>query len=351
MPNSKFETNRVCADVIASCVYELDYSQHVNYLVTGADGFIGFNFINELLDSESLGSTKVYALDNFSLNRQNLNLRNYANNSNFELVEADILDFDTLRDVISKVDYVVNFAAESHVDNSIANPLRFFNSNILGVSTILEAIRDCSSRPRLLQVSTDEVYGSLVSGLADENHRLFPNSPYSSSKASADLICRSYVETYKLDVVVSRSCNNYGPYQNPEKVIPNFISKALKGQPLEIYGNGKNIREWIHVSDNCKALRMILESGRTGEIYNIGTGFAINNTELAKKVLTALDISTDCISYIQDRRAHDFRYSVDSHKISEELGFLPTVEFDMGLKNTIAWYQTNSNWLDEAIKI
>ena len=244
--------------------------------------------------------------------------------------------------VFDKFTYASNFAAESHVDRSILDPTSFVETNFLGTYNVLEAARVTGVK-KIVHVSTDEVYGSTLEGSFEEKDLLAPNSPYSASKAGSDLLCRSYFVTHGLDVRVTRSCNNYGRFQFSEKVIPVMINSVLNKKNLPIYGSGKNVREWIHVIDHCKAIQLVLEAGNKGEIYNVGTGFHLTNLELASKILTKMGSNTSKVEFVEDRKGHDFRYSVNFEKL-RNLGFNPEVNFEEGLDQTIRWYRENQDW-------
>jgi dTDP-glucose 4,6-dehydratase len=239
-------------------------------------------------------------------------------------------------------DFVVHFAAESHVDRSIDDAAVFVQANVLGTFNVLEASRR-SKIKTVIHVSTDEVYGSLAEGSADETYPLLPNSPYAASKAASDLLVRSYFVTYGLDVRITRCCNNYGQYQFPEKVIPVFVQKLISGRKLPIYGDGKNVREWIHVSDHARGIQLVLEKGVRGETYNIGTNSSLTNNELAHLIAQCMGFGENVIDYVSDRKGHDFRYSIDTKKM-EQLGFIPEIDFRAGLQETINWYASSLNW-------
>jgi dTDP-glucose 4,6-dehydratase len=247
-----------------------------------------------------------------------------------------------LEDAIADHDYVIHFAAESHVDRSIDDASAFVRTNVLGTFNVLEASRK-SGVKTMIQVSTDEVYGSLPEGTADENYPLEPNSPYAASKAASDLLARSYFITHGLDVRTTRCCNNYGRYQYPEKVIPVFINKLNSGEKLPIYGDGKNVREWIHVSDHARGIQTVLKRGKPGEIYNIGTGSHFSNNDLGNEVIKLMELDENMKSYVTDRKGHDFRYAIDSTKI-KNLGFEASIEFSDGLKQTVEWFRSNPQW-------
>jgi dTDP-glucose 4,6-dehydratase len=258
------------------------------------------------------------------------------------VIKGDVCDLRVLERSMANHDFVVNFAAESHVDRSIDDACSFVKTNVLGTYNVLEASRRTKIK-RVIHVSTDEVYGSLLRGSADETFPLEPNSPYAASKAASDLLARSYFVTYGLDVRITRCCNNYGKYQYPEKVIPVFINKLKSGNKLPIYGDGKNVREWIHVLDHARGILTVLEKGNPGEIYNIGTGFHLSNNDLASAIIEIFGMSEDMKSHIKDRLGHDFRYSVNSSKI-EALGFKQVIDFRSGLEETIEWYISNPHW-------
>ncbi|MGN6472368.1 MAG: dTDP-glucose 4,6-dehydratase, partial [Mycobacteriales bacterium] len=258
-------------------------------------------------------------------------------------VKGDILDSALLDEVLPGHDAVLNFAAESHVDRSILGASDFVMTNAVGVQTLLDACLRAGI-PRVLQVSTDEVYGSIAEGGFRETDPLEPSSPYSAAKAGGDLIARSYVVTHGLDVVITRCTNNYGPYQFPEKVIPLFVTNLLDGLRVPLYGDGMNVRDWLHVDDHCRAIAMVLERGRTGEIYNISGGIALNNRELTERLVEACGRDWSSVEMVVDRKGHDRRYAIDDSKIRAELGYQPKVDFDEGLAATIAWYRENEDW-------
>lgn len=309
-------------------------------LVTGAAGFIGSEFVRSLLDGK-FGPVpeKVYALDALTYAGNLHNLDGYE--SKMVFIKGDISDHDLIKEVYADVDTVVNFAAETHVDNSIKTSLPFVNSNVLGVANLIENLVEFPSI-RFVQVSTDEVYGSISNGSWDEMCKLEPNSPYSATKAASDLLVNSYVVTHNINASITRSCNNYGPYQHTEKLIPSFITKVLANQELPIYGNGQNSREWIHVSDHCRAIWLVLTKGKKGATYNIGSGFELTNLELTKMILDYFDKNYSKIIFIKDRLGHDFRYALNSKKIHDELNFKTIIPFEIGLRNTINWYRQNS---------
>lgn len=282
----------------------------------------------------------IVVLDKLTYAGRLENLESVMNRITF--VKGDICDRELVSRIMPGCDEVVNFAAESHVDRSIATPEDFVRTDILGVFTLLEEARRCDVR-RFVQISTDEVYGSTTSGSSSEDTRLDPSSPYSASKAGGELLARSYVRTYGLNVAVTRSSNNYGPFQYPEKLIPVLIVKALRNEPLPIYGKGDNIRDWLHVDDNCRAIDLVLEKGEPGAIINIGSGNEVQNLDVAKLILRHLNRPESLIRYVADRPGHDFRYSLN-WDIIRKMNWKPKVDFKDGLKSTVDWYVSNQDW-------
>lgn len=313
----------------------------MRYFVTGGAGFIGSNFVEHLLKNVS-ELTHVTVFDKFTYAANPKNLDEFADDDRLAVVKGDICDASLLEKSMVDHDYVIHFAAESHVDRSIDDASVFIKTNVLGTLNVLEASRKVGVKT-VIHVSTDEVYGSISEGDADEEYSLKPNSPYAASKASSDLLARSYFITYGLDVRTTRCCNNYGKYQFPEKVIPVFINKLVSNEKLPIYGDGRNVREWIHVSDHARGLQIVLEKGKPGEIYNIGTGSHLSNNDLADEIIEIIGVSDEVKSYVADRKGHDFRYSVNSRKI-ESLGFQQKFTFKQGLEETIDWYMRNPKW-------
>ncbi len=307
-------------------------------LITGGAGFIGCNFVRHMLKEHP--GREIVVLDKLTYAGRLENLE--AVMKSIKFVKGDICDKKIVHDVMPGCQAVVNFAAESHVDRSIASPEDFVRTDVLGVFTLLEEARRCDVK-RFVQISTDEVYGSTISGSFSEKSLLDPSSPYSASKAGGELLARSYVRTYGLNVVVTRSSNNYGPFQFPEKLIPVLVIKALRNQPLPIYGKGTNVRDWLHVEDNCRAIDLILAKGRPGDIVNIGSGNEVSNIQVAQMILDHLGKPETLISYVPDRPGHDFRYSLDWEGI-RELGWKPRVEFSEGLRKTVDWYVQNKAW-------
>ena len=313
----------------------------MRYFITGGAGFIGSNYVEFLFENIS-ELTGVTIYDNFTYAANPKNYEKYVSDPRLRVEKGDICDFDQLSEAMSGHDYVIHFAAESHVDRSIEDASAFIRTNVIGTFNVLESARTNAIKT-MIHVSTDEVYGSLLEGSADENYPLQPNSPYAASKASSDLLARSYFITHGLDVRTTRCCNTYGKYQFPEKVVPVFIHKLISGEKLPIYGNGKNIREWIHVSDHARGIQTVLEKGKPGEIYNIGTGSHLSNNDLASEIIKIMGFSEEAKSYVSDRKGHDFRYSVDSSKINA-LGFQQHFLLKDRLKETIDWYKINTDW-------
>ena len=308
-------------------------------LVTGGLGFIGSNFI---LDALKNTNYEILNVDAEFYGSNHYNLIEVENSSKYSFVKGDITDKKLMETLISDCDCVVNFAAESHVDRSILDPTPFLNSNILGTFTILDIIKN--QKKRLIHVSTDEVYGTILEGSATENTRFNPSSPYSASKASAELLINSYVKTYGADVVITRCTNNYGPRQFNEKLIPKTIGLSNENKKIPVYGTGTSIRDWIHVEDHCKAIMLVLEKGITGESYNISSSNEVSNLTLVTKILEILNKSKENIEFVENRAGEDTRYSLDSTKIYEELGWKPKINFDEGLEKTIQWYISNKDW-------
>ena len=308
-------------------------------LVTGGLGFIGSNFILFLLKNNP--KIKITNVDACLTGSNIKNLKELKNYKKYQFVKANINNQKKINELVSKNDVVINFAAESHVDRSISNPKPFIDSNINGVYSILEAIRKYDKK--LVQISTDEVYGSLKKSSAKENFPLNPSSPYSSSKASADLLAKSYHITYGLDVRITRCTNNYGLRQFSEKLIPKVIINAMNNKPIPVYGNGKNVRDWLYVIDHCSAIQKVMIKGKAGEIYNISGNNEINNNTIIKTILKYMNKPTSLMKYVKDRPGHDFRYSLDSKKIKKELKWEPKYNFEDGIKETILWYVNNKN--------
>lgn len=312
-------------------------------LVTGGAGFIGNCFIRYILNKYT--DYKVINLDALTYAGNIENLNDVKDNSNYMFVHGNICDKKLVRDLISQVNAVINFAAESHVDRSITGPEIFIETNVKGTLNLLQACKEIEIH-RYLQVSTDEVYGTLgKTGYFYETTPIAPNSPYSASKAGADLLVRAYYETYKLPVLITRCSNNYGPYQYPEKLIPFFISKLLKGEKVPVYGDGLNVRDWLYVYDHCCAIDTVLHKGKVGEVYNIGGHNEKTNLEITKIILEAMGKDENSIEYVEDRLGHDKRYAIDNTKIQTELGWQPSLTFEEGIKLTIDWYLSNQAWM------
>lgn len=312
-------------------------------LVTGGAGFIGNCFIRHILNKYP--SYKIINLDALTYAGNIENLKDVESNLNYTFVHGDICDKKLVRDLISQVDAVVNFAAESHVDRSITGPEIFIETNVKGTLNLLQACKEIGIE-KYLQVSTDEVYGSLgKTGYFYETTPIAPNSPYSASKASADMLVRAYYETYKLPVLITRCSNNYGPYQYPEKLIPLFISNLLKGEKVPVYGDGLNVRDWLYVYDHCAAIDTVLHKGQIGEVYNIGGHNEKTNMEITKLILETMGKDETSIKYVEDRLGHDKRYAIDNTKIQTELGWKPSLTFEEGIKITIDWYLKNQDWI------
>jgi dTDP-glucose 4,6-dehydratase len=313
-------------------------------LVTGAAGFIGSNFVRMIANGELTGISSVTVLDKLTYAGVKSNLDTASSLSRYSFVEGDICDAIIVTQLIKDVDAVINFAAESHVDKSISGAADFVQTNIVGVQVLLDAIKASERKIRFLQISTDEVYGSIESGSWTEEWPLQPNSPYSASKASADLLTRAYHKTHGMDVVTTRCSNNYGTHHFPEKLIPLFISNLIEGKKVPVYGNGVNVRDWLHVDDHCRGIYTVLMNGRSGEVYNIGGGRELTNNEITTLILSVMRADESSIEYVEDRKGHDLRYSVDWTKINRELGYEPQVKFEDGLKETIQWYRDNEAW-------
>jgi dTDP-glucose 4,6-dehydratase len=314
-------------------------------LVTGGAGFIGSNFVRMAL-TDKFSDFKVdelVVLDLLTYAGDEENLAPIAADKRYKFVKGDIRDLELAKKLMSQSDYVVHFAAESHVDRSIEGGSEFVSTNVMGTQVLLDAARN-SNIKRFLHVSTDEVYGSISEGSWPEDHPLLPNSPYSASKAGSDLLVRAYNRTHKLDTVITRCSNNYGQYQFPEKVMPLFITNIIEGKKVPLYGNGLNVRDWLHVDDHCRGIALALTKGKAGEVYNIGGGTELTNVELTHKILDAMGVGKEFIQPVEDRKGHDLRYSVDITKINIHLGYSPQVNFEEGLIQTINWYKNNEAW-------
>ncbi|WP_461206112.1 dTDP-glucose 4,6-dehydratase [Clostridium sp. DL1XJH146] len=332
-------------------------------LVTGGAGFIGSNFVKLMLDSHP--DYKIINIDALTYAGNLENLKDIDNNENYTFIKVDIRDREKIEEIFDtyKVDTVVNFAAESHVDRSIEEPEVFLTTNVIGTQTLLDVAKkywkvnpddkyckEYKEGVKFLQVSTDEVYGALgETGMFVETMPLMPNSPYSASKASADMVVRSYHETFGMPVNITRCSNNYGPYQFPEKLIPLIINNCLKEKDLPVYGDGMQIRDWLHVSDHCSAIDTVLHKGEVGEVYNIGGNNEKANIEIVKLIISTLGKSEDLIKYVKDRPGHDRRYAIDNTKITNQLGWKPAYTFEQGMKETIQWYLDNTDWIENIV--
>jgi dTDP-glucose 4,6-dehydratase len=314
-------------------------------LVTGGAGFIGSHYVRQVLTGAypTLGDAEVVVLDKLTYAGNQANLDPVAADRRLRFVRGDICDAALVTGLMRGVDLVVHFAAESHVDRSILGSADFVLTNVLGTQTLLQAALEAGVG-KFVHVSTDEVYGSIADGSWSEEHILEPNSPYSASKASSDLIARSFFRTHGLPVCVTRCSNNYGPYQFPEKVIPVFVTNLLDGRKVPLYGDGLNVRDWLHVDDHCHGIQLVADGGRAGEIYNIGGGTELTNRELTGRLLDAVGVGWEMVEPVADRKGHDRRYSVDITKISGELGYAPRVSFEDGLAGTVRWYADNRAW-------
>ncbi|MFF1688494.1 MULTISPECIES: dTDP-glucose 4,6-dehydratase [unclassified Streptomyces] len=318
--------------------------------VTGGAGFIGSQYVRALLSGELPGSdlndARVTVIDTLGHGSDLRNLAPVAENPRFRFVRGDICDAELVDEVVRGHDAIVHFAAESHVDRSIEDARAFVTTNVLGTQVLLDAARR-HGVGRFMHVSTDEVYGSISAGSWTESQPLAPNSPYAASKASSDLLVLSAHRTHGLDIVITRCSNNYGPYQNPEKVIPRFVTNLLRGRRVPLYGEGDNVREWLHVADHCLAIQLVLRGGRPGHVYNVGGGTELTNKELTSRLLESCGTGWDMVERVADRLGHDQRYSLDMTKIRNELGFTPRQSFDTGLKDTVEWYRENTSWWNQ----
>ncbi|XVV08063.1 dTDP-glucose 4,6-dehydratase [Actinosynnema sp. CA-248983] len=314
-------------------------------LVTGGAGFIGSHYVRELVGGAypAYGDAEVVVLDKLTYAGNEANLAPVADSPRLTFVRGDICDRELVADLMGRTDVVVHFAAESHVDRSISGSADFVLTNVLGTQTLLQAAHDAGVA-KFVHVSTDEVYGSIEEGSWTEDHVLEPNSPYSASKASSDLLARAFHRTHGLPVCITRCSNNYGPYQFPEKVIPLFVTNLVDGKKVPLYGDGLNVRDWLHVDDHCRGIQLVVEGGRGGEIYNIGGGTELTNRELTERLLEATGRDWSSVEPVTDRKGHDRRYSVDITKISTELGYAPQVDFAEGLAATVEWYRENRAW-------
>jgi dTDP-glucose 4,6-dehydratase len=306
--------------------------------ITGGCGFIGSNFVRYLVEEAGIDASEIIVVDALKYGSNPSNLKGLG----YRFVKGDICNHNLMQDVIKGVDSIVNFAAETHVDRSISNPYSFIESNVIGTYTILDTMLKVNSDARLVHISTDEVYGDIEIGSFKEEDTLRPSSPYSATKASSDMLVLAYVRTYGLNAVITRCTNNYGSYQSPEKLIPKAIIRAVMDKKIPIYGTGKNVRDWIYVSDHCEAINLVLEEGEKGGIYNIASGEEKSNLELVSTILELMG-KKDLLEFVEDRPGHDVRYSLDSSRI-RMLGWKPRRKFDDGIKETVDWYLHNEWW-------
>ncbi|HEY2507490.1 MAG TPA: dTDP-glucose 4,6-dehydratase [Streptosporangiaceae bacterium] len=313
-------------------------------LVTGGAGFIGSHYVRTILSGGYAGyeDAHVTVLDKLTYAGNLANLGPVSGNERLTFIHGDICDAELLATVIPGHDAVLNFAAETHVDRSIAGAASFITTNVVGTQVLLQACLDADV-PRVVQVSTDEVYGSIATGSWAEDAPLEPNSPYSAAKAGADLVARAYARTHGLNVSITRCCNNYGPYQFPEKVIPLFVTNLIDGLKVPLYGDGQNVRDWIHVDDHCRGIQLVLQRGEPGSIYHISGDVELTNVELTRALLDCLGESWDMVTPVEDRKGHDRRYSLDDSAL-RAMGYRPDVAFSDGLKATVEWYQDNRSW-------
>lgn len=314
----------------------------MKFLITGGLGFIGSTFIKHILSQYSGAEIINVDLNGFGANPENL--REIENLKNYRFVLGDISNSGLVEKLVKDVDVIVNFAAETHVDRSIAEAYQFIKTNILGTFTLLESIRRFNDSVKYVQISTDEIYGDILKGSFNEASPINPSNPYSATKASADTLCLAYHRTYGLNVNITRCTNNFGPCQFPEKLIPKTIIRALRNSRIPLYGNGQNVRDWIFVRDHCEAVSRVLHKGKSGEIYNISSGNEVSNIELCKKILRFLGKPEDLIIFVDDRPGHDLRYSLNSSKIRSELGWKPRNTFTSALEETVCWYLNNDWW-------
>jgi dTDP-glucose 4,6-dehydratase len=314
----------------------------MKFLITGGLGFIGSNFCRYLLSEHP--DYELKNLDKIGIGANPINLQDLEKNSNYSFIKGDISNAHLMKKLIGKADVIVNFAAETHVDRSIANPNVFLQNNTIGTFTILEVLRKQKTNATLIQVSTDEVYGQALQESFTEKSPAIPSNPYSASKAAADMFVLSYNRTYDIDIRITRCTNNFGPYQLPEKLIPKTIIRALKNLHIPVYGTGENIRDWIYVIDHCIAIERVIQKGTPGEIYNISARNEIRNIDLVKKILLLLNKSEKLIKFVKDRPGHDKRYSLDAKKAEKELFWLPKFSFEDSIQSTVKWYVENKKW-------
>lgn len=315
--------------------------QKTSYLITGAAGFIGSNFVRCLYQAEE--SISVRVLDKLTYSGNLENLKEFEGREDFEFIKGDICDPRLVHQAMQGVNVVVNFAAEAAVDRSIDDPQSFIKTDIFGVYTLLEEARKLSTLKRFVQISTDEVYGHILEGSFKENSELKPRNPYAASKLGGERLAYSFFETYQLPVVITRASNNYGPYAYPEKVIPLFITNLVDGIQVPVFGKGKQVRDWLYVDDHCRAIKLLIDQGVNGEVYNVGGSQECENIDLTRKLIKLMSRDESFIKFVQDRPGHDMRYSLDSSKL-QALGWKPKVGLEQGLKNTVEWYLKNESW-------
>jgi len=311
-------------------------------LVTGGLGFIGSNLVRYLLSE--CPELEISNIDNFSIGANPASLKDLNVSRRYRFIRGDITDTKLIAKIVKGHDAIINCAAETHVDRSIANPQPFLKSNMLGTFTILEALRRNNSKAKMIHVSTDEVYGDILEGSFDENDRPKPSNPYAASKSAADMFALAYHRTYGTEVVITRCTNNFGPYQHAEKLIPKTIIRALHDLPVPLYGSGMQMRDWIYVLDHCEALRRVMEAGRPGEIYNVSTGSEIPNLNIVESILQTIGKPRTLMQFVEDRPGHDMRYSLDSQKLRSETGWAPKYSFQEALEKTVKWYTGNKWW-------
>jgi len=316
-------------------------AKSTSYLITGAAGFIGSNFVRHLYNTRE--NIHVRVLDKLTYASNIKNLKDFEGRNDFEFIKGDICDDKTVKTAMQGVEVVINFAAESAVDRSIDDPQSFIKTDIFGVYTLLEEARKQANLKRFIQISTDEVYGHILEGSFKESSELKPRNPYSASKLGGERLAYSFFETYQLPVVITRASNNYGPFAYPEKVIPLFITNLVDGAQVPVFGGGHQVRDWLYVEDHCSAIKLLVERGINGEVYNVGGSQECENIELTRKLLAIMGKDERSIKYVQDRPGHDMRYSLDSSKL-QSLGWLPQVKLDDGLKKTVDWYLENEAW-------
>jgi len=314
----------------------------MNLMVTGGLGFIGSNFIRSTLNDDVYD--KIINIDKIGIGSNLDNLKDVSNNEKYQFIKGDITNSDLIEKYLNNIDIIINFAAETHVDRSITNPEPFVKSNIIGTFVLLEAQRKINKEIKHVQVSTDEIYGDILEGSFTEEDILKPSNPYSATKASADLLCLAYNRTYNLNISITRCTNNFGEYQNPEKLIPKTITNAISNKTIPIYGTGESIRDWLYVKDHCEAIKLVTERGKPGEVYNISSGNLLSVNKIVKHILKQLTKPETLMKKVDDRPGHDIRYSLDCEKIKREIGWKPLHNFENQLNRTVDWYLNNEQW-------